>query len=155
MRRFALALMLAVLGSAFAGCGGGGGGPVAPTPGPTCGPMSFTAQLVYPAPGSTGISDSLPEVVMAVSQAFPPSEWNLWLYPNGSSNAYYTNYFFYVIPASQLPVGSASTTIANPVYELVPLSAGLPAKTTFQAAVNDTFSNCTPYQVPGATFTTQ
>jgi hypothetical protein len=154
MRKYALSLGPALLALGLAACGGGSPSTTSPTPGPTCGPSSLQAQLVYPAPGSTGVSDNLPEVVVAVNQPLPVNEWDLALY---QGNTFYLSaLFFQQISASQLPNGSAATTIANPYYELVSLSANLGSKTTYQTALNDYFSstNCTPFTVPGGTFTT-
>lgn len=140
---------------AFAACGGGGGSSVtAPTPGPTCLPTSLTAALVYPAPGATAVPDNLAQIVVAVSTPLANNTYNLALAgPNLSSQTYYT---LAQIAASQLPSGSQTPSFANPTYEQVQLIAPFAAGTQVTAiGINLPSSNCTPFTIPGATFTTQ
>lgn len=144
--------VLAVI--ALTACGGGGS-PVAPTPGPTCGPVGITSQLIYPAPGSTAVPDAQQQIVIAVSSPLPINTYNLALInPPNTQPFSYTRNPLAQIQASQLPAGSGSTTISNPTYEAVNLIASLPAATQIQTAINDPNSTCTPQNVPG-TFTTQ
>jgi hypothetical protein len=140
---------------ALAGCNGGGNSTVpSPTPGPTCGPI-VTSALVYPAPGATAVPDNIAQIVIAVSTPLTPNTYNLSLTAlnNGGGSAL-TYYPLSQIAASQLPAGSASTTIPNPTYEQVSLINSLPAATQIQTAINIPTSNCTPQTVSG-TFTTK
>ncbi len=153
-----LASAAAALG--LVACGGGGiGGSAVPTPGPTCGPVGIQSQLIYPAPGATAVPDALPQIVIAVSSPLPINTNNLVLTNvNNAANAAGTQNPLAQIQASQLPAGSASTTIANPTYEAVNLAANLTVNfasgTTLQTAINAPSSACTPQNVPG-TFTIQ
>jgi hypothetical protein len=146
--------ILAVAG--LAACNGGGSTTVVgPTPGPTCGPL-VTSQLVYPAPGATAVPDALAQIVIAVSAPLAANTYNLALIAQSSGGTAFTYYPLAQISASQLPAGSATTTIPNPTYEAVNLINPLPAATTIQTAINNPSdpNNCTPQTVPG-TFTTQ
>jgi hypothetical protein len=154
MRKSAFYLAFPLLAFAVAACGGGSPSAAAPTPGPTCGTSAQQVQLVYPAPSATGVSDNLPEVVVAVNPALEAGLWNLAFAQNNVLVGQ-TGYYFNQISASQLPAGSAPTTITNPTYELVPLSSNLGAKQTYQTALNIPLSNCTALVIPGGTFTTQ
>ena len=150
----------AALGAlALAACGGGGGGgSVAPTPGPTCGPIGIQSQLIYPAPGATNAPDSPPQIVIAVSSPLPINTYNLAIFNASTGAGTTTANPLAQIQASQLPAGSGSTTISNPTYEAVnlvnPLTTNFASGTTLQTAINDPGSNCTPQNVPG-TFTIQ
>jgi hypothetical protein len=148
---------LAAMG--LAACGGGGNTITNPTPGPTCNP-SVTSQLVYPAPGATGVSPTISEIVIAVSSPLPANTYNLSLANTANaSNTAQTANFLNSISASQLPAGSATTTIPNPTYEAVGLIASLYTNfntgTQLQTAINLPSSTCTPMNVPGGTFTLQ
>jgi hypothetical protein len=138
---------------ALTACGGGGGTIVSPTPGPTCGPVGITSQLVYPAPSSTVSAATTSEIAIAVSSPLPLNTYNLALIASGGTG--YTYYPLAQISASQLPAGSAATTIPNPTYEAVNLVSELAGATKFQVAINLPSSNCTPQNVPGGTFSTQ
>ncbi len=132
-----------------------------PTPGPTCIP-NVTTQLVYPAPGATKVPATISEIVVAVSSPLPssPTQFNLYLYNvANTNNSSYTANALSAIPASQLPAGSAPTTIPNPTYEAVGLVNSLYANfspgTQLQTAINNATNNCTPQNIPGGTFTLQ
>ncbi len=131
---------------------------VNPTPGPTCNP-NVTSQLVYPPAGATKVSATISEIVVAVSSPLPANEYNLALTNTSNGSVAYTANFLNVIPASQLPAGSGSTSIPNPTYEAVGLVTSLYANfspgTTLQAALNVPTTNCTPLTIPGGTFTLQ
>ncbi len=132
---------------------------VNPTPGPTCNP-NVTSQLVYPAPGATAVPATLSEIVVAVSSPLPANEYNIQLTNTANTgNVAQTANFLNVIPASQLPAGSAPTTIANPTYEAVGLVSSLynnfSPGTQLQTALNVPTSNCTALNIPGGTFTLQ
>jgi len=131
---------------------------VNPTPGPTCNP-NVTSQLVYPAPGATGVSATISEMVVAVSSPLPANEYNLQLTDNANGAIAQTANFLNVIPASQLPAGAAPTTIANPTYEAVglvtSLYANFPPGATLQTSLNVPTTSCTPLTIPGGTFTLQ
>lgn len=153
--KFRSVLVSVALGGAamaLAACNNNNGTSVSPTPGPTCVP-NLVSQLIYPDPAGTPAPDALPQIVLAVNSPLPNNEFNLFL-TSGSSVASTAN-FLGQITASQLPPGSAATTIPNPVYEAVSLIATLPAASSISVAVNDTFSTCTPLNVPGGTFKTQ
>jgi len=157
MKTRALLILAAMSTLGLAACGGGGGSSViGPTPGPTCGPTGITSQLVYPAPSATNVPDATAEIVVAVSSPLPINTYNLALIAlnNGGGGALTAN-FLAQINASQLPSGSAATTIPNPTYEAVNLIATLPAATQIQVALNIPSSTCTPLNVPGGVFTTQ
>ena len=141
------------LSMTLAACGGGSSSPPAPTPGPTCQPI-VTSQLIFPAPGSTGVPDALAQIVIAVSTPLAPNTYNLQLTAvNGGGSSQTFNALQQISPA-QLPAGSATTTIPNPTYEQVSLVNALPAATQIQTAINNPNTNCTAQTVPG-TFTTQ
>lgn len=152
-------LILAAATAALAGCGGGNSvSYTGPTPGPTCGPTGVTTQLVYPAPGATAVPDNIAQIAIAVSTPLAANTYDLALTAlnNGGGTAL-TYYPLAQITASQLPPGSASTTIPNPTYESVNLINPLPAATYIQTAINipSDPNNCTPQTIPGGTFTTQ
>lgn len=131
---------------------------VNPTPGPTCNP-NVTSQLVYPAPGATNVSGTIGEIVVALSSPLPANEYNLQLTDNANGTVAQTANFLSVISASQLPPGSAPTSISNPTYEAVglvtSLYANFPPAATLQAALNVPTTNCTALNIPGGTFTLQ
>jgi hypothetical protein len=153
--RLAFASVIIAAAGALAACNGGTTY-TAPTPGPTCNPAAagVTAyQLVYPAPGATAVPVTASQIVIAVNAPLPNYTWNLFLtWPN---NAAYTANPLAVIAASQLPPGSATTTIPNPTYESVQLVAQLPAGTTIGTALNNATTNCTPATITGGSFTTE
>jgi lipoprotein-anchoring transpeptidase ErfK/SrfK len=154
MKQRFLLLAGALAALALVACNGGGNSFTAPTPGPTCNPGTTAEQLVYPAPGATNVPVSTTQIVIAVNTPLPNYTWNLAL--TDSAGTAYTANPLTIIAASQLPSGSASTTITNPTYESVQLVQQLPASTTFTAiAINNPNSYCTPLTIPGATFTTQ
>jgi hypothetical protein len=127
-----------------------------PTPGPTCNPgtVGVTAyQLVYPAPGATNVPVTTQELVVAVNTPLPNYTWNLGLTTSGQT--YLTGNTLATISASQLPAGSASTTITNPTYEALQLISQLPASSTFTVSLNNTSTTCTPLNIPNASFTTE
>ena len=131
-----------------------------PTPGPTCNP-NVTSQLVYPAPGATKVpGGAIGEIVVAVSSPLPANEYNIQLTNTAdTSNVAQTANFLSIISASQLPSGSAPSTIPNPTYEAVGLVNSLYANfnpgTQLQTALNVPTSNCTAMTIPGGTFTLQ
>ena len=149
--------VLAIIG--LVACGGGSTPSVVnPTPGPTCGPI-VQSQLIYPASGSTGVSPNISEIVIAVSSALQINTYNLQLAGQNNGNVVaYTGNPLSQINASQLPPGSGTTTIPNPVYEAVnlqlPLSQNFSPGTTIQTGINIPNSTCTPQTVAG-TFTLQ
>ncbi len=153
MRTILCGITCAVVGLALAACNSGGGTLVGPTPGPTCGPAGLTSQLIYPDPAGSPAPDTTNQIVLAVNSPLANNEFGLAL-TSGGSTALTAN-LLGQITASQLPPGTAQTTIPNPIYEAVSLVATLPAASTISVAINDTFSNCTPQNVPGGTFKTQ
>ena len=126
---------------------------VGPTPGPTCGPAGIQTQLLFPNPAGTPAPNTIPQIVIAVSSPLPNNEFNLYLTYNGGSA--YTGNYLGQITAGQLPAGSATPSFANPIYEAVNLISNLNGASTYSVAINDTFSNCTPQNIPNATFHTQ
>lgn len=132
---------------------------VGPTPGPTCNP-NVTSQLVYPAPGATKVPATISEIVIAVSSPLLANTYNLQLTNTANtSNVAQTSNALNTIPASQLPTGSAPTTIPNPTYEAVGLVNSLYVNfspgTQLQTAINNPSNNCTAQNIPGGTFTLQ
>jgi hypothetical protein len=155
IRRLVLAAS-AVAAIGLTGCNGGSG-TTNFNPPPVCG--SVTSQLVYPAPGATGVSPAISQVVVAVSSPLQPvGQWNLALTNVATGTGALTLNSLQVITAAQLPAGSASTTISNPTYESAALSSSLytnfTAGTTIQVSLNYN-GDCTPINVPGGTFTLQ
>ncbi|MDQ2865957.1 MAG: hypothetical protein M3R51_06995 [Candidatus Eremiobacteraeota bacterium] len=157
MRSVFFSFVLAGVAAALAACNGNnsGGGYVGPSPGPTCGPYGISSQLIYPPAGATGVSDSIPQMVVALSTPLPINTYNLALTGNNFSSL--TANYLSQISASQLPSGSATTTIPNPTYEAVNLIAALPSATQISVALNipSDPNNCTPQNIPNGTFTSQ
>jgi hypothetical protein len=142
--------------AALAACGGNNNGFSYPTPGPTCNPgtVGVTAyQLVYPAPGATNVPVSTQEMVVALNTPLPNYTWNLGLAAAG--NNYLTGNTLAPITASQLPPGSATTTIPNPAYEAVQLISQLPASSVITVSLNNTSTTCSPVSIPDGSFTTE
>jgi len=126
-----------------------------PTPGPTCGPTSVSAQLVYPVPGATAVPDTITQIVIATSPALPSNSYNLSLSGSNGFGSQTANYLVQ-IAANQVPPGSASVSFANPSYMSVQLVSAFPsAQPITTIAINNPLSNCTPLTIPGASFTTQ
>ena len=158
IRRLVLAAS-AVAAIGLTGCNGGNNSTY--TPPPACIPniSSSTTQLVYPAPGSTGVPGSIAQIVIAVNAPLTPANaYNLSLVNTASGLAALTLNSLQPITAAQLPAGSAATTIPNPTYESVQLVNSLynnfSSGSTVQIALNYN-GDCTPTNIPNATFTLQ
>lgn len=139
-------LFLLCLGTiALAACGGTTTGwtydanddtwiPPPPTPSPE--PVTFCAypsgvkpQLIYPIPGSTGVSDSfnVRGIVVADRSAAnydtSTSYYMAWLGPESTDSAFESEVTpvilstFYQIPAAQVPQPAAAPIFSAPVYE--------------------------------------
>ncbi len=82
-RRARVLSSLAAAALLAAGCGGSNSNPP-----PTCAPPTGTTTvLVYPAPGSTGIPDSLGAVVFGSNKALPVS-YDAYVLNNTTGNAW-------------------------------------------------------------------
>jgi hypothetical protein len=143
---------LGVCAAALAACNGGTTY-TGPTPGPTCAPGATAYQLVYPAPGATAVPVTTQMIVIALNEQLPNYTWDLSL--TYSAGTALTANTLAPIAASQLPPGSAKTTIPNPVYEEVQLVSQLPSGVQLSVGLNNLSTNCTPLKIPGATFTTE
>jgi hypothetical protein len=152
LRNFLAGTAFAICAGALAACNGGTTY-TGPTPGPTCAPPATAYQLVYPAPGATAVPVTTQMMVVALNAQLPNYTWDLALKYSGGTAL--TANTLAPIAASQLPPGSGTTTIPNPVYEEVQLIAQLPSAVTLTVGLNNLATNCTPLYIPGATFTTQ
>jgi hypothetical protein len=95
-----------------AGCGGSsssGGGLT------SCAlPSGTQTVLVYPAPGSVGIPDNIPQIVFGSTTALP-SGFSAYIVDTTTQNAFA---FGNVVAASlPLPAPNTTPTFANPVYQ--------------------------------------
>ena len=127
--------------------------PSPPTPGPTCQPPSgTTSALVYPAPNSTGISDTFGEIIIGSTAALP-SSWDVVLKttatPTGVAGGTVQ------ISAVPFPTPYATPSFSNPVYQSSSF-AGVPFQSaeTVSVYLNDTGSTCSPVG-PLGSFMTQ
>ncbi len=156
-REIVFSLSAAVaLAFALGGCNSNSNPSVGPTLGPTCTlPSGTQTSLVYPASGSTGVSDANGTIVIGSTTALPVGQsgqdWDIWfsdavtsgaLAPLNSSTS----------PTSAtppFPSPSATPTFPNPQYQQQ--SAGIPfaAGQTVTVYVNNRASgdNCTPLQI--------
>lgn len=122
------------------------------TPGP-CGSPPGVSQtvLAYPAPGATGIPDSIPQVIVGSTSAIP-SGWGVTVVSTvgqGVNGAPFTT------APTPLPTPNQIPSFANPVYQssAVNASPGF-AGSTVTVYLNNLNSSCLPSQSIG-TFTTQ
>jgi hypothetical protein len=151
LRSFFAAAAFAVCSAALAACGGTNVS--GPGVGPTCAPGATAYQLIYPAPGATNVPTTTQQLVIALNQQLPNYTWDLAL--SYSAGTALTANTLAPIAATQLPPGSATTTITNPVFEQVQLVAPLPSGVQLTVGLNNLSTNCTPLTIPGATFSTQ
>jgi len=118
--------------AAFAGCGGGG------SPG-LCGAPKGQVALVYPAPGSTGIPDGFPGIVLGSTNGLGPS-YDAVLQQAGT-----------VLQVPQGRVALAPTPLPspyllpafpNPIYQISAARIVLLSGAKYQVYLNDSNSNC-------------
>jgi hypothetical protein len=138
-------LTFASAGAALAACGGGGSSSPAPTPEPTCAPGG-QAQLVFPKTGSSVAVSTLNQIVVAVSTPLPSSTtWNFAFSNSATLNSSnFTLSFNSALTIVAPPVGSATPSFPNPIYESVQLVSALPTGITY-VYLNNTNSSCIPF----------
>jgi hypothetical protein len=109
-------------------------------------PKGVQTVLVYPAPNSTAIPDTLPLVVLGSTSALP-SGYQALVVNISTQNGYYYNTVG--LPPNPIPTPNATPPFANPVYQ----TSGNPGVTwvsgsTLAVYLNDSNSGCNPtYQL--------
>ncbi|HEV3152327.1 MAG TPA: hypothetical protein VGZ02_00830 [Candidatus Baltobacteraceae bacterium] len=153
MKNFLPWIALAGVAVSLAACNNGAAAPGPPAP---CGSPPGVSQtvLVYPAPGATGVPDSIGQVIVASNAAISnsgPNTWDIEL-EDGLGNGFLGNAF---APApSPLPTPNQQPTFANPVFQTSTFTnVNIPGE-TLAVVLNNTASSCTP-SVQVGTFTTQ
>ena len=151
----------AVLAAVIAGCNSGNTTTnVAP-----CGtPAGMQAQLVYPAPGSTGIPDNVSQIIVATNSTLPPdwqggTGWDVLL-AYAYNPAYGSGHYGlgFTAAATPFPSPTATPSFANPTYWSSTITysnaPNLPPASQITVELNDLNSTCYPGVTIG-TFTTQ
>lgn len=118
-----------------------------------CGSPSGVSQivLVYPAPGATGVPDSIPHVIVGATSSIPQG----WGVTALSTVGQAANGVAFTTPPSPLPTPNQLPTFANPTYYDSPINASPPfAGSTVAILLNNVSSDCVP-NVQIGTFTTQ
>ena len=131
----ALALGMALFG--LAACNGGG---PASTPAPTKPCVSpVTVQVLYPQPGATAVPATLTTIYVATSAAFPSDSNNAWDTELVGPPTYGVQFTaqFTATTASALPAGSATPSMANPLYYSTTLSNALVTGSGFSIYINN------------------
>ena len=135
----------------LAGCNGNN----STSPG-NCGAPSGKVVLVYPAPGSTGISDNFPGVIFGSSNGLG-GNYQALIVAAGSQQGSYISLNLVGQAPTPLPTPNLVPSFPNPIYQ-ESSSAGtgalpLAANTQYAVYLNDSGSNCNPsYQ---GSFTSQ
>lgn len=141
-----------VLIAALAACNSNSNPNPNPSLGPTCNTQGVTTQLVYPAPGSTGVLDSFGQVIVGSSPAPLPSSWDVVLVtaisPNGIAGGTFTT------ATPPFPTPNATPTVSNPQYQTSSFSGATFPGEVVNVYLNNTATNCTPAG-PIGSFTTQ
>lgn len=151
MRRtagFLCAFVALGVGAVLAGCGQS----VNATPPACVAPAGVGVQVIYPAPGATGIPDAFTQVILATQGGLPATFDVTLVGPTFSGIAYFGS----VLPApTPFPSPAATPSFTNPTY-LTSTNGGytFAPGTTLTAQLNDLNSNCVPSTVLG-TFTVQ
>ncbi|MEO6913407.1 MAG: hypothetical protein ABI182_05245 [Candidatus Baltobacteraceae bacterium] len=138
MKRFLPPIALGLISLSLAACSGNGN---SSTPQQPCGsPAGTTVVLVYPAPGSTGITTNPGQVVIG-STALLPQSWNVVLASNQPTISGAT----VVTTNPPFPAPNTTPTFANPQYQSSAIPTGsLQSNVLYTAYINDTSSNCNP-----------
>jgi hypothetical protein len=143
-------LLLSICG--LAACGGNNSGPgLAPV---DCVlPTGTQVALAYPISGSSGVSDTLAQVVIAASPALPGTWQVALLLPLGTL---YTGNAVATIASNSVPTPFATPSFASPTYQSSALSMGaLPAASSITVLLsNQNGGFCNGFSSIG-TFTTQ
>ncbi|MDQ2681614.1 MAG: hypothetical protein M3Y21_11460 [Candidatus Eremiobacteraeota bacterium] len=138
MKRLLSAIGLTVIALTLSACGGNGN----TTPNqPPCGsPAGTTVALVYPAPGSTGITTNPGQVIIGSTTALPAS-WNVVLAASPGNIAGGT----VATTTPPFPTPNQTPSFPNPQYQSSSIASGaLQGNVLYTAFINDTSSNCTP-----------
>lgn len=147
-----LRFVLGVLTMAVSGlvaCGGGGSSSPSAL---TCSlPAGVQVSLAYPINGTTGVSDSLGLVILAVSSPLPSSWQTVASLTNGSTPLFEG---FVTTSASPFPTPFATPSFANPSYQTSGLNGGLGSGTNVAISLNNSTAGCNVFPLVG-TFTTQ
>ncbi|HKU80697.1 MAG TPA: hypothetical protein VJP76_00905 [Candidatus Tumulicola sp.] len=152
---FAVPVALAAIVSLAACRSNTSPGPL-PTLGPTCTlPSGTQTVLVYPAPGSAGVSDANGEIVIGSTTALPVgqsgNDWDIWF-----SDAVTGGALTPLNPGSALasasppfPAPNATPSFPNPQYQQQTSGVPFAAGQTVTVYVNNKASgnNCTPLQI--------
>ncbi len=149
MNRFLPWGTLAICGIALVACNNNSG---VSAPGP-CGTPPGVSQtvMVYPAPGATGVPDSLTQVIVGSTSAIP-SGWGVTLIAPATGQGLQGG-AFQTAPAP-LPTPNQTPTFANPVYQTSTFSALDVAGSSIAVYLNNLNSDCVESQQIGS-FTTQ
>ncbi len=131
----ALALGMALFG--LAACNGGGT-PSTPAPTKPC-VSPVTVQVLYPQPGATAVPATLTTIYVATSAAFPSDSNNAWDTELVGPPTYGVQFTaqFTATTASALPAGSATPSMANPLYYSTALSNALVTGSGFSIYINN------------------
>ena len=127
----------AVAALALAACNGGGPStPPAPTT-PCVSPV--TVQVLYPQPGATAVPATLTTIYVATSGVFPSDSNNAWDTEIVGPPTYGVQFTaqFAATTASALPTGSATPSMANPLYYATALSNALVTGSGFSVYINN------------------
>jgi hypothetical protein len=132
MRMRQIGLLITIAAEvALSGCGGGGAVcPPTYAPDPFCAfPSGVQPQMIYPIPGSTGVSDTfnVQGIVLAdrsgANYDNPVGYYVAWFGPESTEAAFENDDApvmlgsFYPISAAQVPQPAATPDVPNPVYE--------------------------------------
>jgi hypothetical protein len=127
-----------------------------PTLGPTCTlPAGTQTVLVYPAPGSTGVSDSNGEVVIGSTTALPVgqsgNDWDIWFSDavTGGALAPLNPNSTLATTTPPFPSPSATPSFPNPQYQQQTAGIAFAPSQTVTIYVNNRASsnNCAPLQI--------
>ena len=145
MRKILPWIALAGAAAALGACNSGSSNPPTPS-GPCTLPSGTQVALVYPASGSTGITGTFGQVVIASTQSLG-SNWNVVLTdainPGGVPGGNFTT----VTPP--FPSPNATPSFANPVYESSSFSGlTFAASQVISVYLNNTSTNCNPLSTP-------
>ena len=150
MKRLLPWLTVAVAAFVLAACNSSNPN-VLPTPGPTCSPGNIQTQLIYPAPGATGIPDAFGQVIVASSPSPLPTSWNVVVVTAISPSGVSGNTFQPATPP--FPTPNATPSFSSPQYQSSAFGQNFPGEVV-TVFLNNTASTCTPVG-PLGSFTTQ
>lgn len=148
MNKFLAWIAVAGAACALAACNSGNSNS---TPGP-CGTPPGVAQtvLVYPAPGATGVPDSIGNIIVGSTSAIP----NTWGLTVINALAQGGNGAAFISAPTPFPTPNQTPGFANPVYQSSSVAGLVTAGSTIAVFFNNLGSNCLPSTQIG-TFTTQ